>query len=76
MVRYFLKILTVFDILANVVLFNGDPHETISDRAALARSKGKSWGCILCKFLDWINPGHCARALKLIDAPLVEQADM
>ncbi len=76
MIRYFLKILTVFDVLGNVVLFNGDPHETISDRAALARFRGKRWGCILCRMLEKINPGHCDRALQLVDTPLAQRSDM
>jgi len=41
------------------VLLMGDPDETVSRRAGRARLKGKTWGCLLCKVLDWIDPRHC-----------------
>lgn len=38
---------------------NGENTETISDRANEARIAGRAWGCILCRFLDWLQKGHC-----------------
>ena len=71
--RYFLNIATVlFDEFPNV-LIGGNPHETISDRAALARAAGRKWGCVLCKFLDWVAPGHCDGALKVVETPMAQE---
>ena len=38
---------------------NGNEDETISSRAAKARRSGRRWGCVLCRLLDRIEPGHC-----------------
>lgn len=53
-----------FDQLANTA-FGGDEDETISSRAGKARLKGRRWGCVLCKALDWFDPGHCANNIEL-----------
>lgn len=42
----------------------GSEDETVSSRAGRAASKGKRWGCILCRLLDKIDPGHCARNIE------------
>lgn len=55
---YFRRLLVSFDQLANTVS-GGDPDETISSRAAKARDKGRWWGCILCRVIDWFDPSHC-----------------
>lgn len=60
--RYLLNLLILLDQAGNT-LAGGSPNETISERAAKARNEGKEWGCVLCKFLGWINPGHCDNAL-------------
>lgn len=60
--RYLLNWLILLDQAGNT-LTGGSPNETISERAAKARNEGKEWGCVLCKFLGWINPGHCDNAL-------------
>lgn len=39
--------------------FGGNPDETISSRANRARLAGRSWGCILCRFLDLFEKNHC-----------------
>lgn len=61
--RYLLNWLILLDQAGNT-LAGGSPNETISERAAKARSEGKEWGCMLCRLLGWINPGHCDGALK------------
>lgn len=61
--RYLLNILKWLDTGANVILLFGASNETISERAAKARNAGRRWGCILCRLLDDVNPGHCDRAL-------------
>lgn len=43
--------------------FGGDGSTTISRRAAIAQQKGRRWGCVLCRFLDVLDKGHCAREL-------------
>ncbi|MDE2470390.1 MAG: hypothetical protein KGL35_17005 [Bradyrhizobium sp.] len=60
------------DDLDNVAL-NGRLGQTISSRAAYARRAGRRWGCVLCRFLDGINPGHCDRALTAPDQNLESQ---
>jgi hypothetical protein len=60
--RYFLNWLILLDQAGNT-LAGGSPNETISERAAKARAAGREWGCLLCRFLNWINPGHCDNAL-------------
>ena len=37
----------------------GSEDETVSSRAGKAARKGKVWGCLLCRLLDKIDPGHC-----------------
>ncbi len=48
------------DDLGNVSM-DGALGQTISSRAA--HNRGKWWGCILCKLLNEVDPGHCDRAL-------------
>lgn len=63
MSRRLIRVLTAFDQLINAIL-NGYPDETISSRAAKAARRGTPWGCLLCKVLDWIDPGHCERVIE------------
>lgn len=51
------------DDLVNVA-GNGTLWQTVSRRAARAMQDGKPWGCCLCRLLDAVDPGHCARALS------------
>jgi hypothetical protein len=60
--RYLLNLAILLDEAANT-LVGGSPNETISERAAKARNAGRRWGCVLCRALNWINPGHCDNAL-------------
>lgn len=60
--RYLMNLLILLDQALNT-LAAGSPNETISERAAKARNAGRKWGCVLCRFLNWINPGHCDNAL-------------
>ena len=52
-----------YDQLANTA-FGGDEDETISSRAYKAATRGRRWGCVLCKLLDKIQPDHCRRSLE------------
>lgn len=52
-----------YDQLANTVL-GGSEDETISSRAGKAARKGKRWGCVLCKVLDWFQPNHCELSIE------------
>lgn len=60
--RYLLNLILWLDEGGNV-LTGGAENETISERAAKARNAGKRWGCVLCKWLDDVQPGHCDHAL-------------
>jgi hypothetical protein len=44
--------------------FGGDPDETISSRAAKRCAEGALWAKVLCKFLNWVDPGHCEKSLE------------
>jgi hypothetical protein len=52
-----------YDQLANSA-FGGSEDETISSRAYKAATRGRRWGCLLCKLLDKIQPDHCRRSLE------------
>ncbi|PXX41072.1 MULTISPECIES: hypothetical protein [Burkholderia] len=60
--RYLLNFAIWIDEGINTI-FGGSPNETVSERAAKARNAGRKWGCVLCRALNWINPGHCDNAL-------------
>lgn len=45
-------------------LAGGSEDETISSRAGKAARQGKHWGCVLCRLLDRLDPGHCERAIE------------
>ena len=49
---------------AALVGLSGSEDETISSRAGKAAQSGRRWGCILCRVLDWFDPGHCARNIE------------
>ena len=57
------RLVVSFDQLANTA-FGGHEDETISSRAGKARLKGRRWGCVLCKWLDWFDPDHCATNIE------------
>jgi len=61
--RFGVNLLILIDEAANT-LTGGDPGETISSRAGKAMTKGKAWGCILCKFLDLFQKDHCLKSLE------------
>lgn len=63
MKAYGYRVAVALDQLFNTLL-NGDEDETISSRAAKARLKGKRWGCVLCRFLDWLDPNHCTNSIE------------
>jgi hypothetical protein len=60
--KYLFGLLVAVDQFVNALL-GGYADETISFRAAVARSNGERWGCVLCKLLDKIDPDHCAKTL-------------
>lgn len=62
--RYVLNSLVLLDEAVNSMLLFGSPDETISSRAAKARNKDKAWGCVLCKFLDYLQKDHCKNSLE------------
>ena len=61
---YFFRVLIAIDACIQAFFRRGVPGVTISSRAATARARGHRWGCVLCRFLDWLDPGHCAKAIR------------
>ena len=57
------RIAVAIDQLFNA-LSNGSEDETISSRAYKAALKGKRWGCVLCRFLDWLHKDHCRNSVE------------
>lgn len=60
---YVLNVLIALDQFGNA-LVGGSPDETISSRAGKAQQKGKRWGCVLCRFLNWFERDHCAKSIE------------
>ena len=56
---YFFGILVALELLVLAVL----PFEikTLSSMAAVARNRGKKWGCVLCNIFDTLHAQHCDR---------------
>lgn len=71
--RYLANIAIWLDEGANVVFFGGNAHETISERAAVARHNDKRWGCVLCAILNVIKRGHCDRTWLEMNTPQIVQ---
>lgn len=42
---------------------NGEYTETVSSRANRARWQGRAWACVLCRWLDWLDPDHCRKSV-------------
>lgn len=63
MKNYIFNVLVGLDQFANAIL-GGSPQETISSRADKAMKEGKRWGCILCKFLSWLQKDHCQKSVE------------
>jgi hypothetical protein len=61
--KYVWNLLIALDQFVNTVLL-GDPDETVSSRAAKAAAKGKRWGCVLCRLLDYVQKDHCITSLE------------
>lgn len=49
---------------AALVGYAGSEDETVSSRAGKAARKGRIWGCVLCRLLDKIDPGHCEKNIE------------
>ncbi len=57
--EYVRRLLVSIDMLCNVII-GGQPGDTMSYRAAVARANGSRFGCIFCKFLDLFQQNHCS----------------
>ena len=60
---YITRVLIAVDQLFQSAFRYGRPGITISARAATARNHGHAWGCVLCRFLDWIEADHCTNSI-------------
>lgn len=60
--RRFWRVMLAHDQSANAA-FGGSEDETISSRAGRAARRGDRWGCVLCKLLDRVDPGHCEKSI-------------
>lgn len=61
--KWLRNVLVALDETGNAMM-GGDPEETISSRAAKARNAGRRWGCLLCRLLDKLDPGHCDKFIQ------------
>ena len=63
--NYFIRVLLALDQLANVVLCNGEPDETMSAASYRMHRDGRFWGFMMpmIDFLFiWQGPNHCRNA--------------
>lgn len=56
--RYWMTVLLMLDEMLNAVM-GGYANETISHRMAVDAQEGKLVGCIFCRMIEWLDPGHC-----------------
>ena len=42
----------------------GSEDETISSRAGKGARTGIWHWCLLCRMLDWLDPGHCQKSIE------------
>lgn len=52
------------------VLTGGDANETMSSRAGKALKNGRTWACVLCRFLDLFQKDHCLKSINPDDGSL------
>lgn len=55
---WFWRVLVASDVWLNTVS-GGDDDATISLRCAQAARQGSRGGKVMCRILDFFNPGHC-----------------
>lgn len=60
------KMFVSFDRHGNAAT-NGNPDETVSERAYRGTKAGSRGWCVLCRVLDFFDKGHCARAGAAVD---------
>ena len=58
-----LRIAVAGDQLLNAAL-GGSEDETISSRAGKGAARGIWRWCLLCRLLDWLDPGHCQKSIE------------
>ncbi|MDC7699584.1 hypothetical protein [Vogesella indigofera] len=44
--------------------WGGSEDETISSRAGKGARAGIWHWCLLCRLLDWLDPGHCQKSIE------------
>lgn len=65
--HYIIRVLLAIDQLANVVLCNGSPDETMSAASYRMHRDGRFWGFmmpIIDLMFFWQGPNHCYNAYK------------
>lgn len=67
-----LRLLLAVDQLFNVALLNGDEDETISSNAGKRARDGIGWACVLCRFLDLLDPNHCEKSVEFDEGRRIE----
>lgn len=61
--RYVDGLGVALDIMLCAIL-GGPKGTTISMWAELDREKKERWACVVCRWLNWIQPDHCADQVK------------
>lgn len=56
------RALVAFDIWFNVTILRGQQDETISTHSWRAQQEGKTWGKLMCKWLNGFQPNHGFKA--------------
>lgn len=72
--EYIRRCLLALDMFGNTIL-GGQPGDSISHRAAVARDGGQTWGCVLCRLLDRFIPHHCDQSIASFNAQVEAEAE-
>jgi hypothetical protein len=70
---YLLRVAIALDCFVQAICTRGMLGVTISARAETARYHDHLWGCVLCRFLDWLDRDHCHNA-RLNDMRRAQEA--
>jgi hypothetical protein len=70
---YWLRAIVAIDELTNVAIYDGNPHETISQHCGWDHgTKRATWLVnVTYRLLDYFFPGHCEEAIAGVVRPAV-----
>ncbi|KMJ54978.1 hypothetical protein ACG97_01145 [Vogesella sp. EB] len=64
------RVAVALDQAANAAI-GGSEDETISSRAGKGARRGVWHWCLLCRVLDWLDPGHCQKSIEADEGDVI-----